>query len=135
MKSDSELVNVFREAVWDLLFMSEIDAPFEVILWDKTPDGEITVGALLKFTGHKGDEYIEETKLETLFSTPTMDQDWHSPEDKKRVMRFRALQECIIANLKELKVFRVGRINIEVFILGRTPSGNILCVSTKQLQT
>jgi len=78
---------------------------------------------------------IEESDIDTFFSTPTMDQDWHSPEDKKRVIRFRSLVSSIKENIKEIKVFRKGRIYIDVYITGRAASGNIAVVSTKLMQT
>src|ERR1035437_2410478 len=124
MESDSDLYKIFKDSVRDLLFPSEIDAPFEVIIWDKTQGTTISPAAVLELTGHKTTDFIQETRLEILFSTPTMQQDWHSPEDKEKVKRFRALTDAITRELKEVHVYRLAKINIEVFILGRTPSGN-----------
>jgi hypothetical protein len=135
MESDSELLDIFRDAVKDLLFPSEIDAPFEVKVWDKTKGTSISTTSILELTGNRLDDYIEQMKLEILFSTPTLEQDWHSEEDKQRVKRFRALQEAINRNLKEVQVYRCGKININVYIVGRASSGNIICISTGQLQT
>ena len=135
MESDSELLNIFRDAVQDLLFQSEIDAPFEVMVWDKTKGTSISATSILELTGNRPDDYFEQMKLETLFSTPTLEQDWHSEEDKKKVMRFRTLQGTINSNLEEVQVYRCGKINIKVYIVGRASSGNIICISTSQLQT
>jgi hypothetical protein len=135
MESDLNLHKILSAAAQNLLFPSEIDAPFEINIWDKTQGLGISSASVMELTGNKLAEYIKETNLETLFSTPTKEQDWHSPEDKEKVKRFIGLQKIINENLKEVKVFKFGKINILVYIVGRTPQGNIMCVSTKQLQT
>ena len=135
MKSDFEIKDILNEAIQLLTFPSEIDAPFEITSWDKTNGVSISSESILRLTGNTQVGNISETNLPTLFSTPTMDQDWHSPADKENVKRFRALEKAITENLKEIIVYRCGNINIDVYITGRTPAGNILCVSTKQLQT
>jgi len=135
MESDSDLLELLKDAGNGLLFPSEIDAPFEIKTWSGTKEKPITPSSILELTGNKPDKYIEEISLDNLFSTPTMEQDWHSPEDKARVVRFRKLENSIISNLKDAKVYRCGKINIDVFIVGRLPSGNIMCISTKLLQT
>lgn len=135
MESDADLLKLFKDAVLDLTFPSEIDAPFEVKIWDKAKGKEITSSVILELTESKPDEFIEEIELERLFYTPTMEQDWHSEDDKIKVIRFRTLQEAILVNLRGVKVYRVGRININVHIVGMTALGSVLCITTHQLQT
>jgi hypothetical protein len=90
---------------------------------------------ILRLMKDSPEDYIEDFDFDFLFSTPTLDQDWHTPEDKKRVARYRNLVSLIKENLKDIKVFRKGKIYIDVHITGRAPSGNIVIVSTKQMQT
>lgn len=135
MESDLTLHKILSAAAQNLLFPSEIDAPFEINIWDKTQGLGISSASVMELTGNKQVEYIKETDLETLFSTPTMEQDWHSSEDKEKVKRFIGLQKIINENLKEVTVFKFGKINVSVFIVGRAFSGNLICISTKQLQT
>jgi hypothetical protein len=134
MNTDTALLKTISLAMDGLLFPSEIDIPFEITVWDKTEGTEISAESIKKLAGNKSD-YIEKTKLDSLFSTVTMEQDWHSKEDIENVKRFRAFASVIKENLSEVVVFRMGRINIDVFIAGRSRSGNIVCISTKQLQT
>jgi len=135
MITDAELIKTLADASNGLLYQTELDYPFEVFIHENTKDTVINKETILKLMRGSPDDYIEDFDFDFLFSTPTLDQDWHSPEDKKRVARFRNLVSSIRNNLTEIKVFRKGRIYIDVYIAGRAPSGNIAVVSTKQMQT
>ena len=135
MITDAELFKILSDASNGLLFQTELDYPFEVFIHDKTKETSINKETILKLTKGSPEDVIEESDIDTFFSTPTLEQDWHSPEDKKRVVRFRNLVSSIKENFKEIKVFRKGRIYIDIYIAGRTPSGNIAVVSTKLMQT
>jgi hypothetical protein len=135
MINDADLLKILSQSTDGLLFPSEIDSPFETTIWDKTQGTAVSAAAILKLNGDRPDDYIEETNLDSFFSIVTMDQEWHTQIDKERVSRFRGFAAVIMENLKEVKVFRLGKINIDVFIAGRSQSGNIVCISTKQLQT
>jgi len=135
MITDDELFQTLSEASSGLLFQTELDYPFEVFVYDNTKETTINKETILKLMKGSLTDPIDEIDIDTLFSTPTLEQDWHTAEDKKRVVRFRNLVSSITENLKEIKVFRKGRIYIDVYIAGRAPSGNITVVSTKQMQT
>lgn len=135
MITDAELCKTLSEASSGLLYQTELDYPFEVFIHDNTQGTNINKETILKLMKGSPEDPIEEFDFDFLFSTPTLEQDWHSPEDKKRVARFRNLVSSIKENLNEIKVFRKGRIYIDVYIAGRAPSGNITIVSTKLMQT
>lgn len=135
MMSDAELSKILTDASAGLFYITELDYPFEVFIFNDTKEIEINMQSILKIMKGSPDDYMEEYDFDFLFSTPTLDQDWHKPEDSKRVARFRNLVAVLKENLREIKVFRRGRIYIDVYIAGRAPSGNIAVVSTKQMQT
>jgi Nuclease A inhibitor-like protein len=135
MITDTELFKILSEASIGLLFQTELDYPFEVFIHDNTKETNIKKKTILKLMNGAPEDPIEESNIDILFSIPILDQDWHTPEDKKRVARFRNLVSSIKENLKEIKVFRKGKIYIDVYITGRASSGNIVVVSTKQMQT
>jgi hypothetical protein len=135
MTTDAELIKIFSDASNGLLYTTEVDYPFEVLIQDNTKQMDINKESILKLMKGSPDDYIEDFDFDFLFSTPTLDQYWHTPENKQRVARFRILVSLIKENLKEIKVFRKGKIYIDVYITGRAPSGNIAVISTKQMQT
>ena len=135
MINDADLTRIFSESSKGLLYQTELDYPFEVFIWENTTHTEINKLEIFRRTTGSPDDVIEDFDFDFLFSTPTLDQDWHTPEDKERVIRFRNLVKVLKGNLKDIKVFRRGRIYIDVYIVGRAPSGNIAGISTKQMQT
>jgi hypothetical protein len=135
MITDNDLINILSEASGGLLFISELDYPFEVFVWNNTKETKINKDEIFKLSKCKPEDTIEDFDFEFLFSIHTMDQDWHSPEDTKRVAQYRNLVKVLKENLQDIKVFRRGRIYIDVYIAGRAPSGNIAGISTKQMQT
>jgi hypothetical protein len=135
MITDAELSKILSKASDGLLFISEADYPFKVSILEQTKETDINMNSILKLVHGSPEDYIEEFDFDFLFSTPTLDQDWHSPEDSKTVARFRNLVATIKSNLADIKVFRRGKIHIDVYIAGRAPSGNIVIISTIQIQT
>ena len=135
MMTDAELFKVLTEASSGLLFQTELDYPFEIFIHDNTREATINRETIIKLMKGSSKDFVEETDIDTFFATPTLDQYWHTPEDKKKVIRFRNLVSLIKENFKEIKVLKKGRIYIDVYITGRAPSGNISIVSTKLMQT
>jgi hypothetical protein len=135
MTSDAELIKILYDASSGLLYQTELDYPFEIIILDNTDKTAINKETILKLMKGSPEDYIEDFDFDFLFATPTLEQYWHSEDDKKRVVRYRNLVSLIKKNLKDIKVFRKGKIYIDVYITGRAPSGNIAVVSTKQMQT
>ena len=118
MKSDKQVLEELKNASMGLLVMSESDYPFELIQW--SGEIEITAEYLCRVSARPEGTPIEET-------------------DTKRFLgeneRFQKLQAVIESNLADVKVYKVGAINIPVYIVGRSPEGQWLGVSTRLIQT
>lgn len=118
MKSDKQVLEELKNASTGLLVMSESDCPFELIQWSgETP---ITSQYLCDISDRPAGTRIEETDTKRFFG-----------ENE----RFQKLQAVIESNLTDVKVYKVGTINIPVYIVGRSPEGNWLGVSTRLIQT
>jgi hypothetical protein len=132
-KSDKQLIEELKEATRDLMFMSESDYPFEIVRWkdEKEPTPEFLRESA------KLDESapVKTQSAAEFFSAATSEPDWKGEEERATAKRFQALVSLLEENLKELKVFRVGEIDIPVYIVGRAPSGNWLGISTRVVET
>ncbi|CAN5740639.1 MAG: nuclease A inhibitor family protein [Pyrinomonadaceae bacterium] len=118
LKSDEEILAKLRTATAGLFVMSESDYPFELIQWDgQIP---ITPEYLLNVSGGPESSAIEEANLDLFFNANE---------------RFRNVLAVLKNNLTDLKVYKVGTINIPVYIVGRSPKGNWLGLSTRLIQT
>ena len=122
-----------QQASKGLLFLSESDAPFEVIHWPA--QGELTPAKLLQLTHHPPDAPVEIVSLDEFFDTPTAEEDWHDEEERETVQRFENLVSVLKQNLSQLQVYRVGSIEIDVYIIGVTDGGEWAGLSTKLVET
>lgn len=116
MKKDEEILQELRKASLGMLYMSESDYPFEVIRWDGRT--EVTPEFLRRITTEAADCPIQSSDLEAFLSG-----------------QFHNLAGLMKANLSNLKIYKVGRINMPVYIVGRSPEGNWLGLSTRVVQT
>ncbi|QKQ75191.1 nuclease A inhibitor family protein [Nostoc sp. TCL240-02] len=133
-KTNSEILEQLKQASDGLLFTSESDYPFEVFLWSgiATPT---TTQKVVQQTGHSPDASVEIVPVDDFFSVATTPQDWHEDEEKAIVTRFKKLLEIIKSSLKTPQVYRLGEIEIDAYIVGETPTGDLAGLSTKVVET
>jgi hypothetical protein len=122
-----------KQASKGLFFLSETDAPFEVIHW--SAQGELTPAKLLQLTNHPPDAPLKMLAVDDFFAIATQEEDWHDEEERETVKLFQNLVSVLKQNLSQLQVFRVGSINIDVYIVGVTPSSDWTGLSTKLVET
>ena len=122
-----------KQASNGLLCLSETDAPFEVINWQT--QGELTPVKLLQLTNHPPDAPLERLTVDEFFAIATQEEDWHDEEERETVKRFQNKVSVLKQNLSQLQVYRVGSIDIDAYIVGMTPSGDLMGLSTKLVET
>lgn len=131
MKSDEELIDELTEATRDLTFMSESDYPFEVVRWKTKPTPEFLRG----LTGDDASAPVEEQSIADFFSAAASEADWKGEAELATARRFQTIVRLLEENLSDLKAFRVGAVNMPVYIVGRAASGDWLGVSTRVVET
>ena len=134
-KTNSELLNQLQKASDGLLFISESDYPFEVFLWESSDSLAITPETILHHTGHPVDTPIEVVDIDSFFAVATTEQEWHNREEHETLNRFKALVETLKHNLNQIKVYRLGERSLDVYIVGKTPTGDYAGLSTKVVET
>ncbi|MEG4249380.1 nuclease A inhibitor family protein [Microcoleus sp.] len=122
-----------NQASEGLLFLSESDAPFEVINWPA--QGELTQAKLLQLTNHPPDAPVEMRTVDEFFAIATQEEDWHDEEERETAKRFQNLVSTLKQNLSQLQVYRVGSIEIDVYIVGVTQNGEWAGLSTQVVET
>lgn len=131
--TDKEIVEQLKLASDGLLVMSESEYPMQVFLWEGATS--MTHEEVIQKTGHSPNTPIESVKVDNFFSTATTEEDWHGDEEKEMVANFKALVQTIKLNLANPIVYRLGKIEIDVYIIGETPSGALAGLSTKVIET
>lgn len=130
--TDEQIIAKLHEATSGLTFMSESDYPFEVFNWGATaPTHEF----LRELTGEPADAAVETKTATDFFRVATAEAAWKNAEQLTEARRFQQLLRLLEENLTDLKVFRIGAINIPVYVAGRSVAGNWLGVSTRVVET
>ena len=130
----NEIDAVLQEAIRGLLYQSETDAPFEVFHW---PDGATSLDpkTVLKLSGHKPKDPVETLSVGEFFKPLTEEQSWFGATEKAAARKYRQLQEVIQQHLSHRQVFRVGKIKVDIFIVGKSAQGYWAGVKTKAVET
>jgi predicted nucleic acid-binding Zn-ribbon protein len=110
-----------KQASQGLLFLSETDAPFEVISWQTQE--QLTQAKLLQLTNHPPDAPVEMQTIDEFFARATAEEDWHDQDERETAKRFQNLVSILKQNLSQLQVYRVGSIDIDAYIVGVTDGG------------
>ena len=132
MMTDEKLIEELREATRGLTFMSEADYPFEVFKWDAAePSHEFLRG----LTGEAADATVETRTAANFFRVAVSEAEWKNAEQLATARQYQSLLRLLEQNLTDLTVFRVGSINLPVYVAGRGESGNWLGISTRVVET
>jgi len=130
-----EIIDRLKKATNGLLFGSESEFPFEVFCWESPDLIPLTAAKLLQQTGHGSDTPIEMVTVDDFFQVATTEQEWHSPEEKAVVKQNQMLVDTLKNCLRDIKVYRLSTIEIDVYIVGITPSGSLAGIATKVVET
>jgi hypothetical protein len=126
------MLRTIGETAQGLLFPSESDFPIEPFFLGAD---EPTPEDLLAHQGLAPDTPVEETTFDCFFDGLTDAPSDASGTDRETAARFRSLKVLLEQSLEDIRVYRVGEIDIEVFVLGRHPSGTWLGVRTNVVET
>lgn len=136
--SDFELVEQLQQAATGLLWMSESDYPFEAFVWTidpSAPETVLTPERLLHYTQHPRDTPIQTLEIDRFFAPATRIENWHDSSKAKEVLQYQALVKQLKEELKNLFVYRLGTVELDIYIVGQTPRGNWAGLSTKAVET
>lgn len=116
-----------------LFYTSEIDAAIRAFVGDKTES--LTPAEILKQTKSAADTPVAETVFTEFFSDLTEIQDWFGEEETEIAQKFTHLKEFFEQNLKDLKVFKIGKIELEIYVVGLDGENNLTGIKTKAVET
>ncbi|HEX7317107.1 MAG TPA: nuclease A inhibitor family protein [Pyrinomonadaceae bacterium] len=130
--TDEKLLEELREATRGLTMMSESDYPFEVFRWGGAEPSEDFLRGL---TGEAADAPVETRNAADFFRVAASEAEWKNAEQLADARRFQTLLRVLEEHLEDVRVYRVGSVNIPVYVAGRAASGEWLGVSTRVVET
>src|SRR5215218_9347349 len=110
-----------QEASAGLLFISESDQPFEVVGFKSNEiESEIR-----KAVQKPAATPIEEQAVDYFFRNMVKTYPGYSREQEATALRFLKLKELLRQKLNDPRVYRIGSIQVDAFILGKLQDGTI----------
>lgn len=132
-EGDAALSDRLKSLTEGLSYQSESDyavEPYARAASDGAPSAE-------EFAkGREGeDAAVRELDFDSFFGNYTDEQDWWGEEERAVAAKFQALVKFLKENLKDVKVYRVGGVEADVYVVGKTASGGFAGVKTKVVET
>jgi hypothetical protein len=133
-KQDASLSSRLKGLTGGLTFQSESDyavEPFE----EKAAGGAQSSARDLVLAKGGDPADVRELDFDAFFANATREQDWQDEEARARVRKFQALVKFLKERLSEIKVYRVGGVEADIYVVGKTESGDFAGVKTKVVET
>jgi len=121
----------FNQLAENLLFMSETDSPLNYYELDPERSKQwppSTGGQFLSLIGEDPGMKVEKLAPEKFFRDLR-------PGNEDREDQVAALQKAMTGDLRNLEGFRVGEIQISIFVLGKDDSGKVVGLRTLSVET
>ena len=130
-----EIFELLHEAIKGLVWMSESDYPFAVLNWEFGEKVSLDNQVVLQTTKHALDTPIKVIEFDDFFQWVITPKGWHDTEESEMVNRYQKLVRIMKQYLSDLKVYKVGEVEIDVYIIGRTNTGYYAGLATVSIET
>jgi len=121
-KSGDELFREIEEVCEGLVYISEKDAPVTAYRSDE-------------LVGKDESAPIEIVSFDRFFDRLTTEKDWFGDIQKQRAEKFRRLKGLLEVNLDELRVIRLGKIQVDIVVVGCDRDGRLMGIRTAAVET
>jgi Nuclease A inhibitor-like protein len=134
-KDDVSLLQKMKSLTDGLTFMSESDYPVEPFLQEPSGKSALTAEAVVASKKADANAKVSEVGFDDFFDNSTKEQDWQDAEARAQARRFQALVKALKENLSDIKVYKVGDTEADVYVVGKTASGSFAGVTTRVVET
>lgn len=130
---EEELKRQIKKASEGLYYISETDA--EILPFFGKQSQAVTKEEILRQTESETNAEVEERNFGEFFVRLTEIQDWFGDEEKATAQKFGELKDLLERNLRDLKVFKIGKVQLDVYAVGLDAESNLLGIKTKAVET
>lgn len=134
MPTTHDLLPELKAACEDLLWRSETDFPFEVVVLPSVNQSPRT-DMLLRHGRYPDNTPIAVVGLDDFFGQATVARAWFDSRELTLVERYRNLRDLLETTLENLQVYRIGSVEIDIYLLGKTEDDQVIGVKTKIVET
>lgn len=122
-----------KQAVRGLFYVSETDA--EILPFIGSQAETVSVDLLLSQIGNTANAPVAEENFAGFFARLTEIQDWFGDEEKETAKKFVSLKDLLEKNLRDLKIFKIGKIQLDIYVVGLDAENNFLGFQTRAVET
>lgn len=119
----------------DLMYPSESDESIEYFEMEASTDEKLPLANFRMINGIRPEIEIEEMDFELFFKPLIKLEDWFGDDEKKWAEDSLKLKQLILEKLKEIKILKVGRIEIDVYVFGKSEGCKWEGLKTKFIET
>jgi len=130
---ENSLKEKIKKACGGLYYISETDAEISPFVGSQAE--AVTKEEILSQTKSASDATIEERNFDELIARLTEIQDWFGDEEKQTAQKFADLRGLLKNNLRDLKVFKIGKIELDVYVIGLDAENKLTGIKTKAVET
>ena len=126
-----KLLAEIEKSTSGLVYISETDAPIEPFFCGQVESVDVSQVVQQMF----GSVNFQTVNAKQFFARLTVEREWFGEQEKQTAHRFSVLQKLLEANLRDIKVFKIGHIQIEIYVVGLDAHNNLIGIKTKAVET
>lgn len=131
----SSFIGDLKKITDGLMFQSESDYPVEPFEMKLKEGSSLSATEIIQAEHLSVESPVKEMSIDEFFGSAMQEQEWQDENGRARAKRFKALVELCKANLSQIKVYKIGEVEADVYVVGRAGSGDIAGVKTKVVET
>jgi histidine triad (HIT) family protein len=132
---DPALRERLEQAAEGLVYVSEGEHPFEVFVMPWDGDEPVTPEAFAAREDAGPDEPVAETTLDAFLAGHLEASDPEDPEAQRLRPRYERLKATLAESLADVRVFRVGEVEVRCYAVGRDGQGSLAGYRTVAVET
>lgn len=132
-KPEDSLIKKLGKASEGLYYISETDA--EIFPFSGKKAEAVSREEILNQTQNSPETNVEERDFAEFFVRLTKIQDWFGEEETANARKFAELKDLLELNLRDLKVFKIGLIELDVYAVGLDRENTLKGIKTKAVET
>ena len=132
-KQAKDLLKKIKKATENLYYISETDS--EILPFLGKPVADISKAEIFNQTGIYDNPNFEERDFAQFFERLIKIQNWFGEQEVETARRFAKLKDLLEQNLVNLKVFKIGSIELDIYVVGKTSENILMGIKTKSVET
>ncbi len=130
---EDSLAKQIQEITADLYYISETDALILPFVGQQTLS--VSREVILEQTENAPDPLVEERTFAEFFARLTEIQDWFGDEERKTAEKYLLLKKLLEKRLRDLKIYKIGKVQLDIYVVGLDAENRLTGIKTKAVET